>query len=91
METEYHSSSYQVEELKANETKLLRQLAELEQQKQELNDLRMKDLDMQLTLQDRYDQVVTGDTFYYKPLSKAKGFFNQKNQRKNVFLGLSCL
>jgi len=55
METEYHSSSYQVEELKANETKLLRQLAESEQQKQELNDLRMKDLDMQLTLQDRYD------------------------------------
>ena len=53
METDYHSNSYQVEELKANEAKLLRQLSDLEKQKRELNELRLRDLDMQIVLQDR--------------------------------------
>lgn len=53
METDYHSSSYQVEELKSNEAKLHKQLADLEKQKQELNELRLRDLDMQVALQDR--------------------------------------
>lgn len=53
METDYHTSSYQVEELKSNEAKLMRQLGELEKQKQELNELRLRDLDTQIVLQDR--------------------------------------
>ena len=53
METDYHSSSYQVEEMKANEGKMMKQISDLEKQKQELNELRLRDLDMQISLQDR--------------------------------------
>ena len=54
METDYHSSSYQVEEMKANEGKMMKQISDLEKQKQELNELRLRDLDMQISLQDRW-------------------------------------
>lgn len=53
METDYHSNSYQVEEMKANEGKLIKQITDLEKQKQELNELRLRDMDMQISLQDR--------------------------------------
>lgn len=53
MEVDYHTSSLHVEELKSNEFKLLKQVDDLEQQKRELSDLRMRDLDTQANLQTR--------------------------------------
>ena len=68
METDYHSSSYQVEEMKANEGKMMKQISDLEKQKQELNELRLRDLDMQISLQDRWahraDQYSLATIFY---------------------------
>lgn len=39
--------------MKANEGKLIKQITDLEKQKQELNELRLRDMDMQISLQDR--------------------------------------
>jgi len=53
METDYHGASYQVEELKSQDNQRLKQIADLEKKKQELNELRLRDLDVQMVLQDR--------------------------------------